>query len=150
MLEKDLNRIIARSLDWGYKIPDPPQTVATQSNTRPFDGFGTWGNLPVYWESKFAKQLKAFDLSRIADHQAEALDSIADSINEAYIWIVYGIHVGRGDFRVWIFDWAIIRERRLDRRNIFKKELIEYPFHSVKKQSIIIEPDKIIMSFGGE
>lgn len=138
MKEADLNRIIANSLEWGYKIPDPPQIVATTASQRPFDGFGIFKNYPVYWEGKFSKQLKAFDLSRIADHQAEALDAIYRQLSPAHTWIVYGVHVGRADFRIWIFDWAFIKVRRLDKANILKKELEQYPYHAVKKQQIAI------------
>lgn len=144
MKEADLNRIVAQSLDWGYKIPDPPQVVATTASQRPFDGFGTWRALPVYWEGKFSKQLKSFDLSRIADHQAEALSAINTTIGVAHIWIVYGVHVGRGDFRIWVFDWEYIRPRREERRNILKKELEQLPYFSVKKQLIQLEWESVI------
>lgn len=144
MKETDLNRIIAQSLDWSYKIPDPPQIVATTASQRPFDGFGTWRALPVYWEGKFSKSLKSFDLSRIADHQAEALSAIYTTIATAHIWIVYGVYVGRADFRIWIFDWNFIRDRRLNKQNILKKELEQLPYFTVKKQVIQLEWDAII------
>lgn len=138
MKEADLNRIVANSLDWGYKIPDPPQAVATTASQRPFDGFGTFDGLPVYWEGKFSKQVKSFDLSRIADHQAEALDALYKQLPSAHVWIVYGVYVGRADFRVWIFDWAFIKDRRIAKQNVLKKELEQYPHHAVKKQQIAI------------
>jgi len=139
MKEADLNRIMAVSLDWGYKIPDPPQQVATTASQRPFDGFGTFNGLPVYWEGKFSKQLKSFDLSRIADHQADALEILHQQVSSAHIWIVYGVYVGRADFRIWIFDWNFIKHRRIAKQNILKKELEQYVHHAVKKQQITIE-----------
>jgi hypothetical protein len=144
MKEVDLNRIVANSLDWSYKIPDPPQVVATIASQRPFDGFGSWRTLPVYWEGKFSKQLKSFDLSRIADHQAAALSAIHTTISTAHIWIVYGVYVGRADFRVWVFDWSYIQPRRLAKQNILKKELEQLPFFVVKKQAIELDWDMII------
>ena len=149
MDERDVNRIMARSLDFGYKIPDPPQQAATSSGQRPFDGFGVWDLSPVYWEAKFARQVKSFDLSRIAPHQADALDECVKihQAADAKVWIVYGVHVGRGDFRFWIFDWEIIKPRRDAKNNIKKKELEQLPYHSVKKQLIDIDPAKIIRNF---
>lgn len=138
MKEADLNRIIANSLDWGYKIPDPPQSVATVASQRPFDGFGTWQSIPVYWEGKFSKRVKSFDLSRIADHQAAALEALYSTLSTAHIWVVYGVYVGRADFRIWIFDWSVLRDRRQNRENVLKKELEQYPYHAVKKQRIDI------------
>jgi penicillin-binding protein-related factor A (putative recombinase) len=144
MEEKDLNKYVADSLSRGYKIPDPPQMASTTSNKRPFDGFGAWNGKVVFWESKFAKKLKAFDLSRIADHQAEALDGYSQDVDNCYCWAVFGIHVGRSDFRVWIFDWKCIRDRYYQKSNILLKELIKYPYHKVQKKKIELDDSKII------
>lgn len=144
MKEADVNRIVATSLDWGYKIPDPPQVAATASSQRPFDGFGTWRDSPVYWEGKFSKQVKSFNLTHIADHQAKALTDIDDTVANAHIWIVYGVYVGRGDFRLWIFDWNYIKPRMESRSNILKKELDLFPYHAVKKGRIELDHNKII------
>ncbi|MCA1807729.1 MAG: hypothetical protein LC687_07770, partial [Actinobacteria bacterium] len=51
---------------------------------------------------------------------------------------VYGVCVGRADFRIWIFDWDFIKHRRIAKQNILKKELEQYPYHAVKKQQIVI------------
>jgi penicillin-binding protein-related factor A (putative recombinase) len=100
--------------------------------------------LPVYWEGKFSKQLKSFNLTHIADHQAKALTEVNASVAISHTWIVYGVHVGRGDFRIWIFDWEFIRPRIASASNIKKKELEALPYHAVKKQRIELDRDKII------
>lgn len=146
MNESDVNRIFSRSLDWGYKIPDPPKAVATNSGQRPFDGFGRLDDKILFWEGKYLKGLKSFNLKAIQDHQIANLKAL--EMKNTFTYIVLGIYAGRGDFRFYLFDFNYVYKRFLEERNFKKKELDKLPYvipHGKGKDRIIdILPNNII------
>jgi hypothetical protein len=131
--EQELCTILRNSLTWAYKIPDPMNNFGSVSQ-KPFDIFGILSDKPVYIEAKYANHFKAFDLSRIEDHQIANLRAIKALIPDAHCWIVYGVRVDRGDNRIFIFDNPHeINKRREEKRNFLKKELENLPYYPVRK-----------------
>jgi len=137
--ESQLNTLIKNSIvaagGWAFKIPDPSGLSALQSIQNPFDGFGIMRGYPIYWESKYIRTLKSFNLQMIQDHQISNLCRIKELLtNIGEYWIVLGVKVNRGDNRVYIFrDVDEIRERREKRENFLKKELEKLEYYPVKK-----------------
>lgn len=136
MLESDVNRWIANSLDWGYKIPDPPKAVALRSSPRPFDGMGFLlrdpdGLLTVCWEAKFQRSYSAFNFGDIRPHQLEnlariqSLSGLLDSQARVLPVIALGVHWGRG-ISLFLFhiDW-IARQQARGRKSVLGKELLQ-------------------------
>ena len=64
---------------------------------------------------------KSFNLKRIDDHQAEALTAIISLLPSSNVWVVYGVHVARGDTRLYVFDWKYLNHRYIQQKNILKK-----------------------------
>lgn len=148
MHESDINTIVRNSLDWGFKIPDPTGMTALTASSRCFDGFGIHENIPVYWESKFSQKLQSFNLQRLEDHQVEALTEIKKLLPDAKVWVIYGVHVGRGDTRLYIFDWSYLKTRYENKNNILKKELEKLQYNEVHKNltffDYIIKEDVVL------
>ena len=106
---------------------------ALSATSRCFDGFGILEQKPMYWESKFSQKLQAFNLQRLEPHQAKALSDIINILPTALCLVIYAVHVGRGDTRIYIFDWNYLRQRYDEKRNVLKKELELLPYNPVKK-----------------
>ena len=106
MKESDINKYFKNFLDWGYKIPDPPQIAVKISSKRPFDGFGVYNKRAIYWEGKYLSELKSFNLKHIQPHQQQALEEVA-LIENALILIVLGVYVKRGETRIYLFNWKM-------------------------------------------
>jgi hypothetical protein len=51
--EVECNTFIKNSLTWSHKIGDSNGITRGKTQKRPFDGFGTYKGVPVYWESKY-------------------------------------------------------------------------------------------------
>lgn len=140
MLESDLNTIISNNLPFAFKIPDPVGKTAMFATQRPFDGFGIIlqdsVSYPLYWESKFSNKLQSFNLSRIETHQAYNLTQILTLMPTAKAWVIFGVHAGHGDTRLYIFDWNYLKQRYEEKDNILKKELLLLPYNSVKKKAV--------------
>lgn len=120
MNEGEINKIISKSMNiLGYKIPDSNGGNGSFSkfSPTPFDGFGLHKIedkvYNVYWESKFSKGLKAFNVKRIEQHQADNLDKCQESDNSLCI-VPFGVHAGKGDLRVYLFMWNALREMFFD------------------------------------
>lgn len=143
MDESDLNTLVRNNLSFGFKIPDPIGMTALSASSRCFDGFGiileNTGAYPVYWESKFSKKLQAFNLKKIETHQADNLSKIADLLPSARTWVIYGVHAGHGDTRLYVFDWRFLRKRYKDEENVLKKHLDNLPYNKVKKGIVVFE-----------
>jgi len=149
--EAELNLIIKKSVEIypnsrACKIPDPSSQFS-QTIARPFDGFGAWKGTPLYWEAKYLKTLCSFDLSRIEEHQIDNLLFYNKVLEEIcpHCWVILGIKVARGDNRVYIFsDIKKIAERRKNKENYLKKELITLPYMKISKGLFEINPLLII------
>jgi penicillin-binding protein-related factor A (putative recombinase) len=111
MEETDLNRIIAKSLHWGHKLPDPQGQEVYTASKRPFDGFGVTPNHFVYFESKFMKGLESFNYkNRVEDHQWENLLDIKRINKLTTCVITLGIWAPR-DFKVMAFEANYLWDR---------------------------------------
>jgi len=156
MNERDVNTIVVNSMSViGKKISDGGFASRGRFTQNPFDGFGIHEvdgvKKNVYFESKYSKGLKAFDLNRIAPHQAESLDKFGEGEGSMCL-VPYGVHVKRGDLRIYLFLWAYLRNKYYDIEpisydgetyyipkvpgSIFKKDLEELPYEKVKKRKI--------------
>lgn len=119
-----------------FKIPDPSGLYA-KTIARPFDMIATLSGHPVFIEAKFMKGMQAFALSRIEDHQIEALKSWRGKIPGSESWIVLGVNAGRADNRIYIFKNILdIAGRRMERRNYLKKDLEQLPYMKVQKNLV--------------
>jgi len=119
MTEKDLNSIISRSLTWAFKIPD--QRGAT--GQLPFDGFGLYTSIPIYWEAKNLKAVKAFNFEDLQSHQIGNLLRIQELCSAALPLFLVGVAFTRMDKRLFIFkDMSYINKRKDERKSITKKE----------------------------
>lgn len=120
MNEAICNRAVVKSMDWGYKIPDPPRIVATSSSQRPFDGFGVVNGRTTFFEGKFQKGYKAFNLSRIKPHQLAALHGVSAGGADVYIFLY--IQVKRS---LYLHYWTLdeLKSIMVDHKSITKKML---------------------------
>lgn len=118
-----------------YKIPDPSSDYGSTIK-RPFDMIGRYKKQPVYAEVKYSNGLKSFNLKEIHDHQFEALLEY-NKIQDSLCLIVLGVHVARGDSRIYIWNVENIYSRFLDGKNVLKKELELLPYYKVKKKLIV-------------
>jgi penicillin-binding protein-related factor A (putative recombinase) len=118
MTEIDVNRIIGNSCDWRYKIPDAGHGL------KPFDGIALFKGNAIYWEAKLLKEVKAFNFTRLEDHQIANLQQVAaqNTPNILPLFLVV-VAFGRLDKRLYIFrDMQYIGERKLQKRSILKGE----------------------------
>ena len=116
MKESDMNRKIVSTYNnngmWAYKIPDPPQVVATSSNKRPFDLFGICDEYSFYFECKLLKnKYQSFNFKRFEEHQIDSLKRIKDKNfmlnNKLLTLLVIGIWESRNRFSGGC-DWNTI------------------------------------------
>lgn len=115
--EQEFNSCIGRSLDWHFKIPDDSRCQ------KPFDGFGVIGGRPIYWESKFLREPKAFNWNRLEDHQLYHLKEVKKHCPNCMSVLIIGVVFGRGDIRVFVFDdLEEIEYRKKNGLSILKKE----------------------------
>ena len=136
MLEENFNTIVSHSLDFGYKIADTFSSAGTRSKS-PFDGFGIHKGHLVVWESKWLKTPKAFQFSRLQDHQIENLLRFSKVENCVALFLI-GVDFGRGDKRVFYWtDMDYIDERKRSSQSILKKEFLSLTnFVKIKKDRI--------------
>ena len=142
--EAELCTIIKNSMIDGVKIPDPSGNY-NQTSIRCFDGIGMLparvfnedsdDNLFICWEAKYLKEPKAFSLKAIEPHQAYYLSSFSTARNIKSL-LILGVVFGRGDKRVFVFEWTNTMKRLFDCGfSIHKKELMELPFNFVERDS---------------
>ena len=123
---------------FAYKIPDPSTDYASTIE-RPFDMIAVY-TIPYYIEVKYLSSIKSFNLNVIKDHQIDNLLKIKTLMFDAACWIVLAVNAGRGDKRFYIFkNIEEIVQRRLDKRNYFKKELESLDYLPVHKDRIDIK-----------
>ena len=142
--EAQLNTIIKNSIinsgGWAYKINDPQKSSVYTSNPNPFDGFGIYQGNSLYWEAKYMSLLHSFSLNSIQDHQIKNLVEINTLNPNSLCWIILGVHIARGNNRVYVFkDVHEIARRRANKLNIKKKELESLSYLSVHKDLIDIK-----------
>jgi hypothetical protein len=125
--------MIANSLSWGHKLPDPPKAMIRKSSPRPLDGFGLLRTedrvVSIYWEAKFDRQYQAIQFAdRLAEHQIESLSRISEigkASQEIHVLslLILGVGTGRGaDLFAFDFD-SVIGWMNSGRRSFLKKEL---------------------------
>jgi len=143
-----VNRILVSSFNqagWGYKIPDPPQTVAVTSSKRPFDVIAVNDEKAYYIESKLIKGMHtAFNLSNIREHQIENLMRIRNNYMDAQALIAVFYWVPRKVFDVLFFDIEFVNNLLMEGTvSIKKKQILEYldegKYLSVKKAHLSVE-----------
>lgn len=139
--ERDLNSLITRSINkkgFAHKISDSVSLKSSQSNKLPFDIFGIYNGKPVYIESKFLKEPKAFNFSRLEEHQIKSLIKCKKLCPDAACLVLIGVVFGRGDIRVFYFDDPeYLYDRKLHRQSILKKDFESMTnYVSVKKDLI--------------
>lgn len=145
--------IIVNSLEkygLGYKIPDPSGNYA-QTSIRCCDIIGRMYDKALYIEAKYNKDLAAFNLNRIEDHQAKYLNDFG-KITNAITFIILGVHAGHGDTRAYIFDWNSIKPLYEKGFSFHAKELGLLPYNEVHKSLFdfenIITKKEIIEIYG--
>lgn len=145
--ESEFCSVIVKSLDIGYKIPDPTGQFS-KTIKRCFDIMGAHHfhgykeHLhPVYIEAKFNKSMTSFNLNRIEDHQAYYLSRFTD-VKDAKCFVILGVYVGRGDLRAYIFDWEYLQPYYEQKKSIYAKALRALPYNEVHKG--VFKFDKII------
>ena len=145
--ESEFCSVIVKSLDIGYKIPDPTGMYAKTikrcfdiMGAHHFHGFKEYLH-PVYIEAKFNKMMSAFNLNRIEDHQAYYLSRFND-VAGAKCFVILGVYAGRGDLRAYVFDWNALRPLYEHKKSIYAKVLKELPYNEVHKG--VFKFDKII------
>jgi len=134
--EADFCTVIVKSLDLGFKIPDPTSDFE-KTVKRVFDGFGVLQGVPIYWEAKLTKGLKSLNLQEIREHQIDALIEYKKALPNCHAWIIWCVTVKAGEHRVYIFEDPFeIKRRRDNKENILKKELVTLPYKLVKKGKV--------------
>lgn len=117
--EAFINRCVRNTLresgGVAFKIPDPQGAAVYTTVKNPFDGFGAFKEadgriVPVYWESKWSRELKAFNLKNsLQEHQAEYLEKFG-IIENSVCLVPYGVQVKRGEIRVYLFLWEAVSD----------------------------------------
>ena len=163
--EKEINTIVKKSFGkdgFGFKISDPPKSAATCTQKNPFDGFGVididlikdynfkqqkaYENkyVPLYWESKFSKELSAFALKRIEEHQAYYLNHTL-KLRDTFSVVPFGVYVKRGEVRIYLFDWEALTDLYKREFSIHKKFLEKLPYNKVIIKDGTFSIDHIII-----
>ena len=151
--EAELCTIIKNSMVDGVKIPDPSGNY-THTSIRCFDGIGmlpakvfkedSEDNLFICWEAKYLKEPKAFSLKAVEPHQAYYLSSFSKARNVKSL-LILGVVFGRGDKRIFIFEWTDILKKLFDLGFSFHKDkLMQLPFNFVVKDIAI---NKFVFDF---
>lgn len=145
MHEKEFNTIVSKSLNtlggFGYKIPDTFAAGSLKRSEAPYDGYGFFNNHFVCWESKYLNSPSAFNFTNLQDHQIENLIKFYENIpNACYSLFLIGVNFGRGDVRVFYWmndDLYNIKERKLNKENIHKKEFLSLSNYINIKKGLI-------------
>jgi penicillin-binding protein-related factor A (putative recombinase) len=133
MVEKDLNRILVKSINeigWAHKISDDAQTF-TATSKKPFDYFGVTPHYMIFSESKLVKEgLYSFNFKRIEDHQLRSLEiiktmsKILEFVN-CHSIVNVGFWKPRKFFYVIFLDIEAIFESLADGNISLKKKVLE-------------------------
>lgn len=126
--EAELNRIITKSINeegFAFKIPDTVSYHTQKHPDLPFDIFGICNGKPVYVESKFLKEPKAFNFSSLKEHQIQNLLKCKRLCPDSICLLLIGVVFGRGVIRVFYFtDMDYIYYRKVNGLSITKKEFL--------------------------
>jgi hypothetical protein len=143
MNEAEFNRIIKNTIikkgGFAYKISDAQGSFGQK---RPFDGIGILPEISLFWESKFSRGLKSFDLKRLFEgsrgHQMETFESIRKINSFQSLWIPYCCYSPR-DSKVYIFSFDCLQAlyNREGIKSIQKKVLEELTFLKIKTENKI-------------
>lgn len=133
MVESDFNRILGHSFSLIShsrlsKISDGKGGAMVKN---PFDFWGFYQGYPIYCESKLIKGVKAFNLSRIEDHQYENLSFAHESLSytgtKHYCLVPVCFYSPREMKRVLFFDFSFVEAEHNKGTVSFKqKELIKW------------------------
>lgn len=146
MRENDFNTIVSHSLSslengFGYKIPDTFASDSFKRSKAPYDGYGFFNKHFVCWESKYLNNPSSFNFNNLQEHQIENLIKFYENIpNACYSLFLIGINFGRGDIRVFYWmndDLYNIKERKLNKENIHKKEFLSLSNYINIKKGLI-------------
>jgi len=166
--EKNINTMVKNSLavtgGFCFKIADPQKGAAMSSQKNPFDGFGVISPkviagaktfldvypgkydadyVPLYWESKFKSTFEAFSLTLVEEHQGYYLDWVSKLPNSLTL-LPLGVYMGRGDIRVYLFDWNAVSPLYHKRFSIHKAYLEKLPYNQVTLKTGLFEAANII------
>lgn len=139
MNEAQINNMIRKSLDWGYKISDESRVQ------KPFDIFGLYAGKGIYIETKYLPKPQSFNFKRLEDHQISSLLKIEQQGGDDLIPLVLiAVNFGRADIRVYYYtDMEELSKRKYAKDNILKKEFeASKNYVVIKKQ--LINMDEII------
>lgn len=142
--EAEFNRVVSSSLNksgYGYKIPDTFSSNGMRSKA-PFDGFGWYKGKAIYWESKYLPEVRAFNFDRLENHQIKYLIDAYETVENCVSIFIIGVNFGRGDIRCFVFkneDLYKIRERKIKKQSLLKKEFEKLPYIKINKGQINIE-----------
>lgn len=141
--EKELDRVLFNSLKPGYKIADPSFAggSAGELNKRPFDGFGVYEGRVAFIEGKFLPEPKAFNWSRLEDHQLEWLKAF--NLPGCITCVIIGVQFKRGDIRCFPYTIDECEYRKINKISVTKKEFTEDPLY-VKIEKGKIDYSRII------
>ena len=145
MNEAQVNGMLRKSLDFGFKIPDGSMTKL------PFDLFGVYQGKGIYIETKYLPKPKSFNFHRLEDHQISSLLNIYnldENRNNLVSLFLIVVNYGRGDKRVFYYkDMKEIDRRKRNKENILKKEFdISTNYTTISKS--LIDFDKILNEGG--
>ena len=144
--EAEVCRILANSLNTGYKIPDATSNFG-QTVIRPFDGIGMIekedGLHFLCWEAKYLPKMMAFSFKRVEPHQHAYLKEYSKAIGvESFLFV--GVKFGRGKNYVFMFDYASVNMLYEKQISIHAKYLMQLPFMEVHKGLVNIDLDNLI------
>jgi hypothetical protein len=165
--EKDLNRVIVRSLQplgKAHKISDEAANYESTAK-KPFDYFGACGDFIVFGESKFISGgYAAFNFNRIEPHQWEALSafsSVAQTIDPTRILVTVsvGLWFPHKYFHVVFLDFALVQHLKESGVNSIKKKdflrLLDqrpesvYAIRKLQMENIEQLPQRLVKTFPG-
>lgn len=129
-----MTRSIHDAGGWAYKIPDVGMSL------KPFDITGVYEGKPLGLELKWLQKPQAFNLQRWETHQVENLLEVWGS--GGWAALVIGVDFARGDKRIYVWkneELVGLKQRRIERRNILKKEFEKLPYIQMKNQKINID-----------
>lgn len=138
MLERNFTSVVTHTIKayggWAYKIPD------SGYDTKPFDITAIYKGQPLALELKWLTSPKAFNFTRLENHQiANLLEAWKAG---AWAALVIGVDYGRSDKRIFTFansQLPMIDMRKKQGQSILKKEFNSLPFIPLKNRLFDLE-----------
>lgn len=98
-------RVVRKRPDvFAYKIPDVPRTMRFIP-PKPFDLDVRVGGRAFAIEAKFQKKLQAFGMRALESSQVQGLTDV-HAVTPGCALVVLFAHVGRGDRRLYVWEWS--------------------------------------------